>query len=76
MKTTKTQRRKLLEEQRGCCALCRKTITSTEQICYDPDKGKLLCRRCMLLATMMRSAERRGLQIMDAVEYESRGTPA
>lgn len=76
MKLTKSQRNKIIEEQHGCCGLCRKHLSITDQVCYDETKGKLICRRCMFLVNMWRAAEQSGLTMSDLIEYEAGGTVA
>jgi len=76
MKLTKSQRNKIIEDQHGCCALCRKHLSITDQVCYDEAKGKVICRRCVLLVNVLRAAGQNGLQINDLIEYEAGGTPA
>ena len=76
MKLTKSQRNKILEDQHGCCALCRKRLSITDQVCYDGAKRKLVCRRCMLLISTLRAAEQNGLTVNDLIEYEAGGTIA
>ena len=75
MKITKSQRNKIIEDQHSSCALCRKHLSIADRVCYDETKGKLICRRCMLLVSTLRAAEQNGLTVNDLVEYEAGGMP-
>ncbi len=70
---TKKQKSDLLDQQHGCCALCRHRMSINDQACYDGPHNSVLCRRCLMLVAQIRCAIDRGLTPVKISEYEDAG---
>lgn len=69
---TGKQRKQLLQNQHEACALCKKSFSILDQICYDSVQGKLVDRRCMMLLSVFRTAQNAGVSFEKLVAYEGR----
>jgi len=66
-KSSKTDKKKLLTLQNGSCAHCRDSISGTDQVCFDKQTKKIVCRTCMTYLSF-----RRKLRIKDITEEQTK----
>jgi hypothetical protein len=70
MSITKKEREELLKKQYETCALCKKRLSILDRVCHDSTQKKLVDRRCMLLLSSVRAAQREGVTFEMIVDYE------
>jgi len=66
-KSSKTDKKKLLTLQGGSCAHCQEPISGTDQVCFDKQTKKIVCRTCMTYLSF-----RRKLRIKDITEEQTK----
>ena len=69
-KTSKTDKKKLLSLQGGQCAHCNETISGTDQVCFDRQVKKIVCRTCMTYLSFRRKLRVKGITEADTVKFE------
>ena len=69
-KGSKTDKKKLLILQDGRCAHCSETISGTEQVCFDKQVKKIVCRTCMTYLSFRRKLRAKGITEADTVAFE------